>query len=206
MDGVIIDSEPLQLQSFNHVLQNYGAPFSLEEFKKRYMGYQDISICGMMVAELNLPITKEEFVSAKRQAYLEILQNEIQPIPGVVEAIKEIQQMMPIGLASSSNKSEIEIITKKLGIYNLFSALVSSFEVVKGKPAPDIYLKVSELLEVPSQDCGAIEDSKLGVAAAKSAGIYCLGITTTHTAAELAEADQVITNFDQLVPALKKLL
>ncbi|MFA6304848.1 MAG: HAD family phosphatase [Patescibacteria group bacterium] len=206
MDGVIIDSEPLQLQSFNHVLQAYVKPVIMVEFLKKYMGHQDINICAKMVEELNLPITKEEFISAKRAAYLEILKNDIQPIKGAVEAIREIQKMMPVAVASSSTKLEIEIITKKFGIDDLFSVLISSFEVAQGKPAPDIYLKASELLGVPPQECGAIEDTPLGIVSAKGAGMmYCFGITTTHTADELVKADKVISNFAELVPAIKLL-
>ncbi len=203
MDGVILDTEPLSLQSFNHVLRNYVEPISLEEFKAKYMGHYDISVCGRMVEELNLPITKEELISAKTEAYLKILQNDIEPIKGAVEAIREIHKMMPIALASSSNKSKIEIITKKFGIYELFSALVSSYEVAKDKPAPDVYLKVSQLLGVSPNECAVIEDAPLGIAAAKGAGMYCFGFTTNYPAAKLAAADQVINSFDQLIPAIK---
>lgn len=206
MDGVIINSEPLQLKSFNHVLKQSKISVSMEEFKKRYMGYQDIQISDMMIADFNLPTTKEKFVSEKRKFYKEILKyGNIQPIPGVIEAIKGIQNMMPIAIASSSNKTEIEIVIEHFGVRGLFSVLVSSYEVEKGKPAPDIYLRVNKLVGVSPKQCGVIEDTKVGVRAAKSAKMHCIGITTTHEENELAEADKVIHSFDELIPIIKEL-
>lgn len=205
MDGVIIDSEPLQLRSFNHVLQKHNITVSMPEFKKKYMGYQDIQICEKLIAYYSLPLTKEKFVSDKRATYLEILkQGDTEPISGVTEAIKEIASLMPVAIASSSNKTEIETITGQFGVRDLFSVLVSAGEVQNGKPAPDIYLRTAKLMNIDPNKCGVIEDTKLGVRAAKKAGMYCIGITTTHTENELQEADTIIDSFDQLVPAIQK--
>lgn len=200
MDGVILDSEPNQLRAFNRVLQDYNISIEMEEFKKKYMGHQDTWISEKIVSEYSLPVTKDKFVLAKRSAYFDIISNEeIHPFPGAVEAIKEIKKIVPLGIASSSNLKEIEMITKRFGIREYFSVLLSSFDVPKGKPAPDIYLRIAEMMKVNPQFCGAIEDTPLGIQSAKSAGMMCVGITTTHNENELRAADYVINHFKKLV-------
>lgn len=205
MDGVIIDSEPLQLQSFNKVLQRFGHLVEMDDFKHKYMGLKDAQICERMVGDYELPITPEEFVDEKRRSYLEILQgDEILPMPGVVSAIKKLYQRVPLAIASSSNRSEIETITERFGIRQYFKVFVSAHEVSSGKPAPDVYLKTSEELGVDPTECGVIEDTLVGIRSAKAAGMYCVGITTTHTKDELKEADKIITSFEELLPALER--
>ncbi|OGY87625.1 MAG: hypothetical protein A2233_01600 [Candidatus Kerfeldbacteria bacterium RIFOXYA2_FULL_38_24] len=207
MDGVIIDSEPLQLQSFNHVLKKYNIIVSMPEFKEKYMGYKDIQICEKIIDDYNLSLTKDEFVSNKRAAYLKILkQGTIEPISGAVEAIKEISSLMPIAIASSSNKLEIETIIGRFGVRDLFLVLVSASEVKNGKPAPDVYLRVAKLMNIDPNKCGVIEDTQLGVHAAKNAGMYCIGITTTHTKDELQDADRVIDSFEHLMSAIQRVI
>jgi HAD superfamily hydrolase (TIGR01509 family) len=180
MDGVILDSEPNQLRAFNRVLRDYNVSVNMDEFKKKYMGHQDTWISEKVVKEFSLPLTKEQ-----------------------VETIKEMHTILPLGIASSSNLKEIEMITKRFGIRKYFSVLLSSFDVPNGKPAPDIYLRIAELMNVDPKQCGAIEDTPLGVRSAKSAGMKCVAITTTHEKRELAEADYVISYFKELIAIVK---
>jgi HAD superfamily hydrolase (TIGR01509 family) len=206
MDGVILDSEPNQLRAFNRVLQDYNISIEMDEFKKKYMGHQDTWISEKIVKEFSLPLTKEEFVLAKRAAYFYIIsQEEIHPFPGAVKAIKEIHAILPLGIASSSNLKEIEMITKRFGIRKYFSVVLSTFDVPKSKPAPDVYLRIADLMNVDPKQCGAIEDTPLGVKSAKSAGMKCVAVTNTHEKSELAEADNVINDFKELVAIIKNI-
>lgn len=206
MDGVILDSEPNQLRSFNCVLRDFGISVEMKDFKQKYMGHQDTWISEKMVEEFSLPITKEKFVSNKRSAYFDIIsEDEIEPFPDVVKVIREIHEFLPLGIASSSSLKEIEIITKRFEIRKYFSTLLSSQEVARGKPAPDVYLRIAELMNVNPKHCGAIEDTPLGVKSAKSAGMKCVAITTTHEKSELAEADYVINSFDKLIAIIKSI-
>ena len=108
MDGVIIDSEPLQLQSFNVVLKKYQIEVPMKTFKQKYMGLKDIEICDKMIDDHSISLTKEDFVKMKREAYLDILENgDIKPINGATEAIQRLRKKFSLAIASSSNKSEI---------------------------------------------------------------------------------------------------
>lgn len=200
MDGVIIDSEPLQLQSFNTVLGRFGITVSMDEFKKKYMGLRDLQICEKILHDHKLPLTTAEFVKEKRAVYITLLQDgRIKPIPGAVEAIEAIkEQGLPLAIASSSCKEEIDAVTTKFDVKRYFSSIISSHELSNGKPSPDVYLKAAEGLGVQPKSCAAIEDTATGVKSAKAAGMFCIAITTTHMAEELTAADRVITKFSDI--------
>ena len=199
MDGVMLDSEPLQLRSFNKILERFNVSVSMSDFKKNYMGIRDTQICEKMISDFKLPIGAEEFVNGKRNAYLDVvLEEDISPPEGLIDAVNALYEILPLGIASSSQIKEIEMITMKFGIRDRFKVLVSAHQVPNGKPAPDVYLKASAMLEVGPSLCGAIEDTKTGIESAKAAGMRCIAITTTHTTEELSEADKVISSFDQL--------
>src|SRR2546428_561236 len=79
-----------------------------------------------------------------------------------------------------------------------FPVVVTSADVPRGKPAPDIFLRAAELLDVRPKDCWVIEDSKPGVAAGLAAGMQVIAITNTHPAAELGQADYVVSTYDEV--------
>ena len=206
MDGVMLDSEPLQLRSFNQVLQQSGNELSMDEFKKTYMGLRDTQICEKMIEAFSLSISAEEFVTHKRSAYLTIIKEEnVPPTPGLVEAVDKLSALLPLAIASSSQVDEIETITQAFGIRNKFQVIQSAHQVPHGKPAPDVYLKTSELLGIAPSLCGVIEDTRAGVRSAKAAGMKCIGITTTHSAEELSEADRIVASFEELLPVVEEL-
>jgi HAD superfamily hydrolase (TIGR01509 family) len=206
MDGVMLDSEPYQLMSFNKVLGRFGVSVLMPEFKKKYMGSRDTQICERMIADYKLPITAEAFVNGKRSAYLEVIVEEnVPPTEGLVDAIGALSAVLPLGIASSSQVNEIELITRKFGVRDRFQIVLSSHQVPNGKPAPDVYLKASEMIGVEPALCGVIEDTPTGIRSAKAAGMACVGITTTHTAEELGEADAVIGSFGELFQAVQNL-
>lgn len=206
MDGVMLDSEPLQLRSFNTVLERYGVSVSMPEFKEKYIGCRDVQICEAMVADFHLPISPEAFVAEKRSIYLQIIAAENVPATaGLTAAVEALYALLPLAIASSSSVREIELIAKKFGIRDLFTVIVSAHQVSHGKSAPDVYLKASELLGVPPEACGVIEDTRTGIRSAKAAGMNCIAITTTHTADELNEANKIISSLDQLVGAVRNL-
>ena len=205
MDGVMLDSEPFQLQSFNKVLEKFNISVSMSEFKKSYMGFRDTQICGKIINDFNLPISVEDFVSGKRNFYLSIVEKGIPQTEGLIEVVKKLHEIIPLGIASSSQIKEIETITKKFGIYDYFKVILSAHDVTNGKPAPDVYLKASQMLGIEPSLCGVIEDTKTGIISAKSAGMKCIAITTTHSAEELSGADHIISSFSELLDVVKAL-
>ena len=107
---------------------------------------------------------------------LEAYRRELPLLPGAVEAVRRAAAAFPLALASSSNREVFEEVLDLAGIADCFSATVSSEEVARGKPAPDVYLEAARRLGVAPERCAAVEDSHAGIRSAKSAGMRVVAI------------------------------
>ena len=126
-------------------------------------------------------------------------------LPGAIEAVQALRERWPLGLASSSNREIIDLALELSGLTDCFSVTVSSEEVERGKPAPDVYLEVAQRLNVRPEHCVAVEDSSNGLRAAAAAGLAIIAVPNQHylpddDALELAAA--TVSTLEQLRPAL----
>jgi HAD superfamily hydrolase (TIGR01509 family) len=121
-------------------------------------------------------------------------------IPGALEAVHRIAASFPLGLASSSNRELIDAVLDAGGLAGLFRATVSSEEVARGKPSPDVYLEAARRLRVDPATCVAIEDSHNGIRSAKAAGMTCIAIPSPRypPGAAVREADRLLGSIDEL--------
>jgi HAD superfamily hydrolase (TIGR01509 family) len=122
-------------------------------------------------------------------------------IDGAVDAVQRLAARYPLGLASSSNRQLIDAALELAGLTPLFSATVSSEEVARGKPAPDVYLEAARRLGVDSTRCAAVEDSHGGIRSAKAAGMRVIAVPNLSyppDAQALAQADVTIRSLDEL--------
>jgi HAD superfamily hydrolase (TIGR01509 family) len=101
-------------------------------------------------------------------------------IDGAVESVRRLAGRWPLGLASSSNRPLIDLALAEMGVADLFRATVSSEEVPRGKPAPDVYLEAARRLGVPPERIAAVEDSANGIRAAHAAGMRTIAIPNAH--------------------------
>ena len=116
-------------------------------------------------------------------------------VPGAVEAVQRLAERFPLGLASSSNRPLIDTVLELAGIASFFRATVSSEEVARGKPAPDVYLETARRLGVAPERCAAIEDSHAGIRSAHAAGMRVVAIPNPSYPPDddaLAHADVVL--------------
>jgi HAD superfamily hydrolase (TIGR01509 family) len=134
----------------------------------------------------------------KRQRVVEILRCEQPLFDGLPELIQFLAPRYKLALASGSERAVVDAVLAFKGLGRFFQATVSGSEIVQGKPAPDIFLRAAELLEVLPQDCWAIEDSKPGIAAGLAAGMRVIAITNTHPAHELRRATHVVGTYDEI--------
>jgi HAD superfamily hydrolase (TIGR01509 family) len=126
-------------------------------------------------------------------------------IAGAREAVERLAKHWPLGLASSSNRELIDLALDLLDVTQLFRATVSSEEVDRGKPAPDVYLEAARRLGVDPGKAAAIEDSENGIRSAKAAGMRVLAIPNRHfppSEESLAQADVVLRALDELTPEI----
>jgi HAD superfamily hydrolase (TIGR01509 family) len=124
-------------------------------------------------------------------------------IPGAVEAVERLAVRWPLGLASSSNRVLIDLVLELSGLNRFFKATVSSEEVARGKPAPDVYLEACRRLGVEPTRAAAVEDSHAGIGSAKAAGMRVVAIPNPSFPPgddALTNADLVLGSLDELTP------
>jgi HAD superfamily hydrolase (TIGR01509 family) len=167
------------------------------------MGMSSTEWSRYMHDELGLPEPPEELnrlvVGRMEERYREALPL----IEGAVEAVRRIGERWPLGLASSSNRPLIDLALEHMGVADLFRVTVSSEEVGRGKPAPDVYLEAAQRLGVRPENVVAIEDSANGIRAAKAAGMRVIAIPNPHFPPPddvLALADLVLDSLAELTP------
>jgi HAD superfamily hydrolase (TIGR01509 family) len=126
-------------------------------------------------------------------------------LPHAVDTVRQLAARWPLGLASSSNRPIIELVLERSGLAPCFAVVVSSEEVDRGKPAPDVYLAVARGLGVDPKDCVAIEDSTNGIKSAVAAGMRTIAVPNPHFPPAddaLATAAVVVQSLAEVTPEL----
>ena len=207
MDGVIIDSEPLWSKAEQQLLARRNLRYS-PQLKTVMMGRDAKEAVRLLINHYNLGEGVDEIVAERNQLIAELFKEHLQPVPHVLELLRSVRDSeIKTGLASSSPKELVDLALGRLNITGLFDLILSGDQVARGKPAPDIYLTAARELGVSNESCLVIEDAPHGVAAAKAAGMRCLAISTSASEPELAAADRVVGDFDQVnLQALQDLM
>jgi HAD superfamily hydrolase (TIGR01509 family) len=150
------------------------------------------------VARHKPPHTPEELSARKRQRVVEIIRRDQPLFSGLPELIQKLAPKYRLALASGSERGVVEAVLELRDLRKYFSATVSSSEVKRGKPAPDIFLLAAKLLGVEPADCWVIEDSRQGVAGGLAAGMKVIAITNPYPADMLRQATQVVQSYGQI--------
>jgi len=197
MDGVIIDSEPLHIQSEHIILKPFQLNLSDEEFHK-YMGRTPRILLEGIIRDYDLPTTADDLLPRHMQQLAKLYRKEGDAIPGALEAIQQLSEKgIKLGLASSSDWLLINIVLDKFNIRPFFDAVTSGQDVKGIKPEPDIFLKTAHDLGVQPSQCLVIEDSAAGVQSAKNAGMPCIGFKSPNSHNQnLGQADLVVDSLD----------
>jgi HAD superfamily hydrolase (TIGR01509 family) len=175
LDGVILQTEEVWDEVRGRYVIERGGRYD-EEAQRAMMGMSAPEWSRYLADELGVPGTPEE-ISADVVRLMEARYREELPlIPGAKDAVDRLAARWPLGLASSSNRPLIDAALALSGLDRSFTATVSSEEVARGKPAPDVYLEAARRLEVAPEDCVAVEDSHSGIRSAESAGMRVIAI------------------------------
>jgi HAD superfamily hydrolase (TIGR01509 family) len=203
LDGVLVDSE--------HVWDDVREQLAHERGGRWHPGAQR-DMMGMSSPEwsrymhdtIGLRESPAEINRIVVDRMLERYANGPPWIDGALDAVRAVAAEHTLGLASSSNRELIDVVLEAGGIAPLFAATVSSEEVARGKPAPDVYLEAARRLGVSPAGCVAIEDSHNGIRSAKAAGMACIAIPNERfpPGEAAAEADLVLGSIRELTPAL----
>jgi HAD superfamily hydrolase (TIGR01509 family) len=179
LDGVLVDSELLWNRAKQDLVREAGGRWR-DDAPRAMMGMsspewsayiRDALCVDRDPAEIN-----RDVVGRLERLY----RSSLPLLPGAVEAVQALQRRWPLGLASSSNRELIDLVLEVAGLTDAFAATVSSEEVPRGKPAPDVYLDTARRLGVDPGGCVAIEDSSNGLRAAAAAGMTVIAAPNPH--------------------------
>ncbi len=199
LDGLLIDSELWSWQAHNAALrQSSLPPLSLGEVR-RLVGLAGEEEWVVLREMRDVPIPHQQYDVAHREAYIALRDRSLAPMPGVRELLAAIRRAeLRLGLASNSPLPSITAALMGMGIRTHFMAVCSGNETEHGKPAPDVYQLALTRLGLQPHDAIAIEDSLVGVTAAKAAGLVCLAVPNEITIVQdLSSADRVFANLHE---------
>ncbi|WP_133129296.1 HAD family hydrolase [Legionella yabuuchiae] len=209
-DGVILDSEPLHYEACCMSLKTLGLSITYSEYMADYLGLSDKEMFPQLLMSQGHYLSPKEINSLidkkiESYAYLINSRNKLPFIPGVEQFITNLhQKSIKIAICTGSTKTELLPVLERFKSGNLthyFDVIVTSEEVQYGKPSPEGYLLTINRLGVSPKHCQAFEDSPYGIDAAKKAGLKVTALATTHNKHELNGADNVISNFEELLTA-----
>lgn len=206
-DGIIVNSEPLIFRLTQEMAGLEGWAVSDEEYYHDYLALDDRGIIEHLYISHGRRVDvarRDELVAWKGQRYQEIIRDGLPPMPGVVEFVNEMASHYPLAIASGSLYVEIHHLLTKLGLREMFSVLATADDCQRCKPDPEVYLLALSRLRalakfrdqpLRTEECLAIEDAPLGVAAAQAAGFKCLALAHSRPPSELQQADLIASKF-----------
>ena len=204
LDGILIDSEHVWDEVRQQLADERGGHWN-ENASRDMMGMSSIEWSRYMRDVVGLTEEPEEISAEVVRRLEDRYRRELPLIPGAEQAVESLAACWPLALASSSNRELIDLVLESSGLGRYFEASVSSEEVPRGKPAPDVFLEAAGRLGTEPARCAAVEDSENGILAAKSAGMRTIAIPNPqyppHDEA-LAAADAVLATIEHLTPAV----
>jgi len=203
LDGVLIDSEHVWDEVREALARERGGRWH-PGAQRDMMGMSSTEWSSYMHETIGLAEPPEEINRLVVERMLGRYADGPPLIDGAVEAVERLAARRPLAIASSSNRELIDAVLAATGLRRHFGVTVSSEEVARGKPAPDVYLEAARRLGVEPRHCAAIEDSHNGIRAAKAAGMRTIAIPNPRFPPgeeALAAADVVLASLDELTPA-----
>ena len=204
MDGVLIESEEVWDSVREAYVRERGGRYD-EEIQRAMMGMSSHEWSRYLHEVAGVADEPDAINDAVVERMLTAYREHLPLIHGAVDAVQRLAARYPLAVASSSNRPLIDTVLEVAGLTQSFRATVSSEEVARGKPAPDVYLEAARRLSVAPERCAAVEDSHSGIRSAKAAGMRVVAFPNASyppDAEALAQTDAVIRSLDELTPEL----
>ena len=202
MDGVLVDSNPFHLQKWVDLLIKHRIPFKPEDLPEQVLGHRNDTAFRYFFGPNLTAEQRHELGEELEDTFRRVFKPHVKPLPGLSALIADCHSAgVPMAVASSAMKKNVEFIVDELGFRPYFRCLVTGDEVARPKPDPEIYLRTARTLGVEPTACVAFEDSFVGIEAAKRAGMKCVAIASTFPAQALrqhTEADLVVPGFEEM--------
>jgi HAD superfamily hydrolase (TIGR01509 family) len=202
LDGLLLESEQLWDEVRERLARERGGRWS-ERAQQDMMGMSSTEWSRYMHEVVGLAESPAEINELVVAGMAERYRDGLPLVAGAVEAVERIAARWPLAVASSSNRTLIDLVLERSGLAPRFQATVSSEEVARGKPAPDVYLEAARRLGVRPERAAAVEDSAAGIRSAAAAGLRVVAIPNQAFPPDddaLASADVVLPSLDELTP------
>ena len=203
LDGVLIQTEEIWDEVRGDYIVRLGGRYD-EDAQRAMMGMSSKEWSVYLADDLGVPRTAEQVNEDVVELMASSYRGHLPLIDGAPEAVERLAGRWPLGVASSSNRELIDLVLELSGLGRFFQATVSSEEVARGKPAPDVYLEACRRLGIGAARAAAIEDSHAGIGSAKAAGMRVIAIPNASyppDAEALALADVTLGSLNDLTPA-----
>jgi HAD superfamily hydrolase (TIGR01509 family) len=204
LDGLLLDSESAWDGGRRALVAEYGLKWP-DGATEAMLGMSSPEWSRYVHETIGVRLDPAEISDRVVTHVLERYEERLPRLPGAEAAVARIAERWPLGLASSSNRVVIERVMEVSGWGEVFRTWVSSEEVARGKPAPDVFLEAARRLGVEPGNAAGIEDSHNGILAARAAGMRVIAVPNHEFppgADALAAADVVLGSLDELVPAV----
>lgn len=196
MDGTMVDNMMVHHRAWQRKLAENGLELTLEEVREQIHGINE-EIIERLFGDRFTPEQRHRIAWEKEAAYREIFLAELKLIDGLDRFLKEAHALgIPMGIGTAAPRENVDFVLDNLGLRPYFKAIFDARMVTKGKPDPEVFLKVAEALQLKPENCLVFEDSPTGAEASRRAGMTAIILTTTHTPGEFARFDHVL----QLIP------
>lgn len=200
MDGTLLDSEPLHMQAVKILLRQLGVDVST---------YVDEKICGAdfeviwgnNIRKYGINKSLDELIPMQLEVTAKFFENTaINEALGVTHLLTElVEKGVMLAVASSSPRNIVDIILGKLDILKYMNVICAEEDVGETKPSPEIFLLAAKKLNVEPSECIVVEDSPIGITAAKLADMKCIAVNSNNlNHSELERADLIISKFENI--------
>jgi HAD superfamily hydrolase (TIGR01509 family) len=200
LDGVIVDSEAAWGEIRERFTRDTGGNWKPEAVREM-QGMSSVEWSRYMRDELGVPLPPNVISERVADRVGDLYAERLPLLPGAVEAVRRLAAEWPLAVASSANRHLIELVVRLASLEDAFGAIVSSEEVERGKPAPDVYLEAARRLEVDPEACAAVEDSTNGLRSAHAAGMAVIAVPNR----DFAPAPEALELADLTLDSLQKL-
>lgn len=197
LDGTLLDNNSYHLQSWLEYLKNIGRDISEEEYNANINGRTNKDVIQYIY---NRQMPEEEILKytlEKEALYRKLYKPFIKPLAGLIDFLEVLKKKgIPMAIATSGIQPNIDFMFEEVPIKQYFTEVVNSSHITKGKPDPEIYLKVASLLRITPKNCLVFEDAVVGIKSAKAAGMKVIAVATTQPKEELSLADRIIDDYN----------
>ena len=208
VDGVLVDTGPFHFESWVKMANEIGKKFTKKFFDLTF-GQQSVPITRKLVGSKVEQHLVEKWASLKEQYYREMVKDKLEPLPGVLNLIKDLKNKnFKLAIGSSGPPENVELVVRTLNLTQYFDVIITAAEVEKGKPEPDIFLIAAKKLKLNPKNCIVIEDAPVGIEAAKRANMPVIALRITHCNVDLLDANLIVSdlssvNIDDIIRLLK---